>query len=359
MKKLYALGVLTLVVAAVASTVLASTTGAARKAKPNIVWLELGANNPYWDAQHKGAAEAGRRMGFDFKAVSGNNSASDQAAILKQLVDQKVSLVMLNAVNIKAMGPSLAYAKSHGVPVLNLYGLSPAATASITFDEQRSGRVAALNALKILKQRYGKVSGTIGVLEGILGQPASDDRAKGFVDYMQKQSGVKVVARQPTDWLADKASATTQDWLVKYPDLSMIYALSDTLAVPSINVAERQNRACTLQKDWKSNSKCIVYVSVDGIFINEVQKGRLFATEVYNPFWTGFRYAVLADQIVTKKPHQRNNVIKSLLVTPQNANCVAKMTTDMEKKISTFPFEGTLQQIAKNKYHCQVLDANE
>ena len=44
------------------------------RAKPNIVWLEQGADNPYWDAQHKAAAEAGRRLGFTFKAVSGNNN---------------------------------------------------------------------------------------------------------------------------------------------------------------------------------------------------------------------------------------------------------------------------------------------
>lgn len=356
-RRLAATALLSVAVVVAASLTVVGTTGAATKAMPSIVWLELGANNPYWDAQHQAAAEAGRRLGFSFKSVSGNNSASDQASILKQLVDQKVSLIMLNAVNIKAMGPALAYAKAHGVPVLNLYGYTPNATASITFDEQRSGRVAAKYAVGLLKQRYGKPSGTVAVLEGILGQPASDDRAAGFINYMKTQPGIKVVATQPTDWLADKASAAMQDWLVKYPNLSMVYSLSDTLAVPAMNVAQRQNRVCTQQKNWKSNPSCIINVSVDGIFLDEVVKGRLFSTELYSPYWTGYEYAQLAYKIVTHKPYKKNNVIDSLLVTPANAACVERMENDMQNKLKTFPFGGTLQQIARQKYHCKVVDA--
>ena len=59
---------------------------------------------------------------------------------------------------------------------------------------------------------------------------------------MAKQPGVQVVDVQPTGWTADKASSIMQDWPVKYSDLT-VYALSDTLAVPAMNVAERQKVA--------------------------------------------------------------------------------------------------------------------
>ena len=63
---------------------------------------------------------------------------------------------------------------------------------------------------------------------------------------MAKQPGVQVVDVQPTGWTADKASSIRcRNWLVKYSDLTMVYALSDTLAVPAMNVAERQSRLCT------------------------------------------------------------------------------------------------------------------
>ncbi|MDQ6671901.1 MAG: sugar ABC transporter substrate-binding protein, partial [Chloroflexota bacterium] len=315
----------TVLAAASAAASIVVTTASAQT-RPTIVWIEQGANNPYWDAQHKAAAEAGNRLGFDFRAVSGNNSVSDQANIMRQLVDQKVSLIMLNAIDLKAMGPALDYANSQGVPVVNLYGVAEQATASIGFDEQRSGRVAATYAVSLLQQRYGQPSGSIAILTGILGQAASDDRAQGFTDYMtQQQPSINVVDVQPTDWQADKASATMQDWLVKYPDLSMVYTLSDTLAVPAMNIAQGQNQLCTADQTWTSNPTCVTFVSVDGFFIKEVQQGRLAATEVYSPEWSGYAFGKLAYQVAMKQAYDKNTTLKSLLVTPENADCIAMM----------------------------------
>src|SRR5262245_48847095 len=269
-----------LTVAALALAAAVPLTSAATKHKAaaqSIVWLELGSGNPYWDAQHQAAEAYLSSLGYSFKAVSGQGKPESQSATLRQLADQGTDVVMLNPVDPKALIPAVKYARSKGTKVLSVYANMPSANASVVFDEIRSGRVAAEYAATLLKQRYGKLDGKVAVLEGILGQPASDLRAKGFVDWM-KSHGVQIVATQPTDWTADKAASTMQDWLVKYPDLSMVYGLSDTIAVPALTVAQRQNRLCSQQKDWSSNDKCIAFVSVDGIFLNDVVKGNLFST---------------------------------------------------------------------------------
>jgi ribose transport system substrate-binding protein len=346
-------GLAILVVAIVTgSTALGDSTGAAATRKPLIVWLEQGAGNPYWDAEHRAAAEAGRRLGFRFEAVSGNLNPSDQAAILRQLVDERADLVMVNAVDPKTIGPSLRYAKAKHVPTLVLDGVDPSATASITFDELRSGRVAAKYVLGLI-QRY-KLPGKIAVLEGIRGQPANDLRAGGFIESVQ-QAGVSIVALEPTNWQADNASTTMQSWLARYPDLSMVYALSDTIAVPAMDVAARQNRLCTHFKPSTARPSCIAFVSVDGFYAEEVARKRLFATELYSPYWTGYNYAKLAAQILAGKRVKRTTVFDSLLVTPANAACVSRMTGSMKKGLRSFDFDRTLQQIAR-AYGCEVLD---
>jgi ABC-type sugar transport system substrate-binding protein len=343
--------------AAIAFGVVQSTASAA--GKPSIIWLEQGAGNPAWDQQHKAAQEAGRRLGYSFKAVSGNLNPTDQANILKQLVDQKPSAIILNALDPKTVTPSLDYAKQKGVPVLSVYAIIPHATASVTFDELRSGRVAAIEAVRLLKQRYGKPEGEVAVLEGVLGQPASDLRAKGFLDYMKKKyPAVKIVAVQPTDWTADKASAAAQAWLVKYPKLSMIYSLSDTIGSPAANVVQRQNRLCTQQKTWKQNPNCIIFVSVDGVFFQELVKGRFFSTELYGLPWAGFTYGSLAYKLATHKPLPKATVLKSLLATAANAKCVNKMQNAMTSQAHTFPFNLPSLQAIAQKFGCQVLDKN-
>lgn len=327
--------------------------------KTSIIWLEQGAGNPYWDAQHKAAAAAGTKFGYTFRAVSANLSSSTQAATLRQLVNQKPGAIILNAIDPKAMAPSLQYARQKGVPVLSIYANIPLATASVSFNEDRSGRIDAAYALKLLKQRYGKASGTIAVLEGILGQPAGDQRAAGFIKYMKNYPGVKIVATQPTDWDAAKASAAMQDWLVKYPTLSMVYGLSDTISVPATNVAQRQNRLCTQQSNWTQKPNCIAFVSVDGIFLNDVVSGRLFSTELYSPEWTGFIAGKVAYRLAVHQSVPKVKILKSLLVTPRNAACVYRMENAMATKTATFPFNAgpTLQALASSKYHCAIVDA--
>ena len=125
------------------------------------------------------------------------------------------------------------------------------------------------------------------MLTGIQGQPASDLRAKGFIDFMAQQEGVEVVDEQPTNWAADEASATMQDWLVKYPDLSMVYALSDTLAVPAMTVAERQKRLCTAAEDWTKNDKCVMFVVGGRHLRRRGGQGAAVSTELYRPEWSG------------------------------------------------------------------------
>ena len=165
------------VAVAQSTTALAQSPAAPASApagQPQIVWLEQGAGNPYWDAQHAAAAAAGTHLGFDFKAVSGNSNPSSQAATLMQLADQGVSAIMLNAIDPTATAPSVAYAIGKGVPVINLYGVDPASTASITFDEVHVGEVAAQNALDLLTKRNGTPTGKIAVLTGSRGsRPAT------------------------------------------------------------------------------------------------------------------------------------------------------------------------------------------
>jgi ribose transport system substrate-binding protein len=351
------LGALFLV--AIGAAVFAIPGGASpTAAKPSIIWLEQGAGNPYWEAQHKAAAEAGRRLGFSFKAVSGNLNPQDQANIMHQLVDQKPTVIMLNAIDPKAMGPALLYAKQKGVKVLNMYGIDNKATASVTFDEIRTGRVAAKLTIGLLKERYGSAKGEVAVLSGILGQPASDLRAKGFTDYMKTQKSVKVDAVQPTNWAADKASAAMQNFLVKYPSLAFVYTLSDTLALPAANIADRQGKLCTQQKNWKQNSSCVGFVSADGIFTDDVKSGKFFATQLYSPEWSGFLFAQLASDLATGESVPKATNIDAFLVTPQNVTCSLKMINDMKTHMRTFPFGPSLQTIAKTKYNCPVLDSN-
>ena len=245
-----------------------------------------------------------------------------QASVVQQTVDQGPDAIMVNAIDPRRSPRRTSTPPTHDVPIVNLYGLDENATASITFDEIRTGEMMAAYALGLLEARYGEPSGTVTVLTGILGQPASDLRAQGFVDYMAA-NGVEVVDVQPTNWQADQASATMENWLTRYPELAMVYSLSDTLTVPAMNIAERQDRLCRNDIEPAELGNCVIFVSVDGIFSNEVVDGRMWATAPYSPEWSGFKFAELANAVASGGDYEPENVINSMLVTPENAECVS------------------------------------
>jgi ribose transport system substrate-binding protein len=338
----------------------AGPASAATASEPTIYWLEQGAGNPYWTAQHMAAATAGQRLGFKFKAFGvANETATDQASMLKELADQKPSLIMVNALDPSTLIPSIKYSLSKGVPVLSLYSDIPQATASILFDEDRTGQLAAEEAAGFLKQRYGKLTGTIGVLGGVEGQPTSDNRAGGFTNYVKAHMpGVKVVAFQPTDWDASQASSAMEDWLTKYPNLSMVYGLSDTLTVPAAEIAQRENRLCLNEpgKNWTSNPSCIIFVSVDGFFLNDDVNGTLFSDEMYSPQWSGYVMAEDAARIVNHESYSKTDLLDSMLVTSANATCALNMQNAMADHMSTFDFTAgpTLQDVATH-YGCKLV----
>jgi ABC-type sugar transport system substrate-binding protein len=116
--------------------------------------------------------------------------------------------------------------------------------------------------------------------------------------------------------------------------------------VPAINVAERENKVCTAEADWTANPECIIFVAVDGIFVDEVVNGRLWGTQLYSPQWSGFAFADVANAVATGGDFEPETYLDALLVTPENAACVAEMQGEMAADPATFPFEGSLADIA-------------
>jgi ABC-type sugar transport system substrate-binding protein len=303
-----------------------------------IGFLQIDLTNPFHIDQGRGAVEAGRRLGAKVLDLSAHGNVNEQIQEFDNLVSQHVSAIMVNPIDISAFGPSLDKAKAAGIPTLVLYSSSPKATMNSGFDEYVTGQIVGKYAVKLLAKKYGKPQGQVAVLQGLLGQGLNADRTGGFVDTLKKYSGIQIVSEEPTSWLPDKAAAAMQDWLVRFPNLAMVYGLSDTLTVPAINVAVRANKA--------SN---IIFTSVDGdpIGITAIQQGKMACTAMYAPIYAGYRFAEMGYALATHKAEPKTQNLISYLVTPANVNAAARMESAMSTSIKTFDFDKSLAQLVK------------
>ena len=127
---------------------------------------------------------------------------------------------------------------------------------------------------------------------------------------------------------------------------------------PGSRDRERENRLCLNQpgKNWKSNPSCIIFVSVDGFFLNDDVNGTLFSDEMYSPQWSGYVMAEDAARIVNHQSYTKTELLDSMLVTNANAGCALKMQNGMADHTSTFDFSAgpTLQDVATH-YGCKAV----
>lgn len=298
--------------------------------------VQIGLTHPFHIAEVKGAKEAARRLGVDLKVVSGEGNLNKQIEVFENLIQQKVDVIVVNPIDGKAFGPAFEKAKAATIPIITLHTAVPGAVAMLGFDEMATGNAVGEYAIELLKRKYGEPRGEVAILQGMLGQDANTYRTKGFTDIIAKYPNVKVVAMTPTDWLPEKAVATTENYLVAFPKLDIIYGLSDGMTVPAANAVKTAGK-----------SGQVKLVSVDGgdYALEAVKQGDLECTFLLADVYTGFQYVYHGVKAAKREKLPERILIKGALVTRDNVDAVMKLKREMNDNITKFPFEKALPDL--------------
>jgi ABC-type sugar transport system substrate-binding protein len=311
-----------------------SGTGAGGDITVGLVQIDL--SNPFHLGEVEGAKEAARRLGFELKVTSGEGDVNKQIQAVENLINEKVDVISVNFIDIKAFGPTLQKAKDAGIPVVCLHSQAEGCATMLGFDERYTGNIVGEYAVKLLQEKYGEAKGNVANLQGLLGQGLNEDRTGGFTDVMAKYPNIKVVAKEPTNWDAKKAADITENWLTAYPDLDLIYGNSDSLTVPAANVIKRAGKLDQ-----------IMLVSVDGTEsgLNAVKAGDLKSTVLLAPQYSGFWKVWVPYRVAKGENVGEQVLIKGALITPDNVDPAIKLAKDQVDQIQTFPFEKPLADI--------------
>jgi len=317
--------------------VLTVATGAQpTKAQNNIVvgLVQIGTDNPFWIAQVEGGQEAARRYGFTLKVTSGQGDVSKQVQAFEDLVNQKVSVISVNMIDVKAYGPALAKAKAAGIPVVCLFSPADGCTTTVGLDETTIGRTVGNYAVQLLIKKNGSAKGNVAILLGLLGQTIDQGRAGGFISVVSQYPDIKVVAKEPTNWDTKKAADITTNWLTAYPDLDLIYGESDSLTVPAGNVLQRAGKKILLTSVDGTDS------GLQGVKAGTLQKTIALAP-IYNGFWNVYSAYLVAKGLAFPSTY----LMPGALVTTDNVDKLVQMNSDMDKNVQKFPFELPLVNI--------------
>jgi ribose transport system substrate-binding protein len=250
----------------------ATATPAAAQPKEIVLGLSLSTlNNPFFVTLKEGAERAAAQYGVKLIVVDAQDDPAKEAANIEDLIQKKVSALLINPTDTKAVVPSIQKANQAGIPVFTVDRAAEGGeiVSHIASDNVAGGQMAAEFLCKALN---GK--GKVVEMEGIPGTSAARDRGKGFNDYLkEKCPGLEVVARQPADFNRAKGLQVFENILQAQPQIDGVFAHNDEMVLGAIQAAEAAGRTG------------IIFVGFDAIddAVKAVKEGKLAATVAQQP----------------------------------------------------------------------------
>jgi D-allose transport system substrate-binding protein len=266
--------------------VLASTVAHAAD-KPIYGVLMKTLANPFWGAMEQGVKEGAKEAGVEYylQAVESDQAAEPQLNTCNTMLERKPAVMITAAINSTILLPCLKQANAMNIPVVDLdNNLDPKVTkdagVNIAFHIGSNNEAAGAQGADFVAQKLGKdAKGPVLVIEGLSGNITGQRRAKGFAEELKKVApGLEVVASLPGDWDRGKAANITNDTLTKYPDLKVIFAANDGMALGAVETVFAAN---------KGDQVTIVGVDGNSDAVKSIKAGRLTASVAQLPYLVG------------------------------------------------------------------------
>lgn len=191
-------------------------------------YVELG------EGVKKGAEEAGATLEY----VDANGDITKQNNDIEDLLTRGVDVLLINPVDPQGIAPSLASAKAAGVPVVTVDRPAEGAVAHVGRDNVAMGELVG----EAVKEALGDEGGKIIEIQGDAGGTVAIDRSKGFHDAFEGVDNVTFVEGPYAEYVRANAVAAMQDLLQANPDVKVVYAHNDDMALGALQVLQENGR---------------------------------------------------------------------------------------------------------------------
>lgn len=199
-------------------------------AKPlNSIGISVGdLANPFFVAIGQGASDEAKKLGgpnVKITTVSSNYDLNTQVGQIENFISNKTDIILVNAVDPKAIAPVLKKATAAGIVVVAFDVAAEGADATVMSDNSAAG---STSCDFIAKHIGGK--GNVVIING---PPVSSviDRVKGC-EKVFAASGIKVVSdNQNAKGSRDGGLTVMADLLTANPKLDAVFAINDPTAI--------------------------------------------------------------------------------------------------------------------------------
>lgn len=253
-----------------------------QKERYKVGFPQMESNNPWRIAQSKSFVDTAEVCGWDLIATDAAGSAAKQVADVDSMIAQGIDVLFLPPREEKPLIPAVKKAKAAGIPTFLVdRSVDPnAAEAGVDFvsflgsDFIEQGRRVAEWTI----ENFEGDSGVIVQLEGTTGSSPANDRKKGFDDAIVADARFEIVASQTGDFARDMGRQVMETLLQAHPDVNIVYAHNDEMAIGAIQALELAGR---------TPGDDVLVVSIDGTrdALQAIIDGKMGVTVESSPFF--------------------------------------------------------------------------
>ncbi|MGI5173741.1 substrate-binding domain-containing protein [Treponema sp. OMZ 840] len=257
--------------------------------KESIGFSQCILDSPFYVALMDEAKASAAANNIDFIYLDAQNNIQKQNNDILDLINRGVSALIINPVDPDGVKPALERARKAGIPVITVdRPVNDKVDCFIGRDNQAMGKLAGELAVKLLGGK-GKAKGKILELQGDAGGSVMMARRDGFHSVVDKEN-ITVIQSPYCNYIRANAVKAAQDIIQAHPDIDLIYAHNDDMALGGLQVFEQAK-------------KKVYVVGVDGLMeaVKAIIDGRYDGTAMNDPAVLGRKAIETAIMLKDKK----------------------------------------------------------
>lgn len=271
-------------------------------------------NNEFHITLANGAKAKAEEMGVSIDVQAGDQhaSADAQLQIVENYLQNNVDGLLIVPSSSEGLITALQKAKEAGVPIINLdTRINQDVLDEVGLEVPFYGtdnRAGAKMAGEYVAANFGKGTKT-AILTGIEGHQNATDRREGFIEGAGEH--IEVVAEQTGNWEVDQGYTATQNIIVANPDLELIFASNDGMAIGALRAVEEAN--------LKDQIKIIGFDAISEA-LNLVKEGDLLGTVAQFPAKMGDYGVVNIINMIQGKSFEQYIDTGTAFITSENVD---------------------------------------
>ncbi len=247
----------------------------------SVGFAQTESNNPWRIAQTASFEATAAECGWDLIVTDAGGSAAKQVSDVDSMIAQGIDVLFLPPREEDPLIPAVMRAKGAGIPVFLV-------DRSVNPEVAQAGRdyVSFLGsdfidqgrrvAEWVIANHEGE--GRIIELEGTTGSSPANDRKQGFDEAIAADPRFTILESRSGDFARDEGRQVMETLLQAHPDVNIVYAHNDEMAIGAIQALEAAGR---------TPGEDVLVVSIDGTrdALQAIIDGKMGVTVESSPFF--------------------------------------------------------------------------